>query len=132
MLPDEVPPGAVSLEPHRTGSGKSACPCQLGRGGERCTTDIRCERPIRTFVDLDDRDPLGRIGCATLAPWPISSGTTCRFTPAATSSCNDHDEMYACLRLAVNETEVAVADARFAHPLDEDTQLDRARAAAIL
>jgi hypothetical protein len=34
---------------------------------------------------------------------------------------NDHDEVYACLDLAIDDSEVAVADAWVARPLGADT-----------
>lgn len=91
-------------------------------GDDHFATYVRCERLIRIFADFDDRDPLGGIWLRhPRALAELEREHLLLHAGGYLIVHNDRDEVYACLGVAVDETEAPIADAWVARPLDEDT-----------
>lgn len=84
-------------------------------------TFVPCERPIRIYADLDDRDPLGRIWlrhARTLAG--IEAQHLLPRPGIYLVVHDDRDEIYACLEWAVDDAGDIMPEAWVARPLDPE------------
>ena len=103
-----------------------ACPnCEAimwDRAGDRhYKTYVPCERPIRIYADLDDRDRLGRIWlrhARTLAD--IDAQHLLPRPGIYVIVHNDREEIFACLEWAVDDADSLMPEVWVARPLDSE------------